>query len=820
MKKTIFNHGWTVKTGVEDPFGAIFSGGAAGRAVTLPHDAMIEEVRQADAVSGCQYGFYPAKSYTYVKTFHVPESWAGRTNILEFEGVMRRASVFLNGEFLANHSNGYTGFYVDLGPYLRYGQENTLKVLAINEEKSSRWYPGSGIYRDVWLWQGGHAHFLPGKQHITTESVEEDYAVLLLEGQIHNTSRQAKKLRLEVEVVNTDKTCLVSAVSYLPILAGSVGSWHTQITVDDPSLWSVETPNLYKCIMKLYDGDLLLDEQEETFGIRTLKLDARKGLRINGQPVKLQGACIHHDNGIIGAATYYDAELFRLKKLKEAGFNALRSAHHPMSKAMLRACDELGVLVMDEFTDMWNEPKNASDWAADFGKEWKSDLQYMVDKDYNHPSVILYSTGNELPEIGRVSGANQNRELAETIRRLDPSRYSTVGISGILAVIDDLPMFAAAMEQQARPMETTGGSEEMNSIMGNTEQQMLDAFSVSDLLTSHLEAAESVVDVIGYNYMTARHECEHQLHPDRVVVGSETYPPEIARLWNIVERNPHVLGDFTWTGWDYIGEAGIGICHYEGDNRAQGWYPDRLAYVGDIDLNGNRRPVSYLRQIAYGLRTTPYIAVERVDKFGKQFDKNSWKYADCLASWTFPGYEGKHARVRVLAACEEVELFLNGASLGRKKIGENEAYTAIYELIYAPGKLEAVGYQNGVSIGSTSLVTAGSVSALRVVADKTQLCASGQSLSFLTAELVDDAGILNCWEEKDVSISVDGAGELLGFGSAVPSGGGTYQDRTWKTWDGRVMAVIRSTPEAGNIRVRFSAPGCEDKVIELESVNR
>lgn len=819
MKKILWNHGWSVKTGVEDPFGAIFSGGAAGKAVTLPHDAMIEEERQADAVSGCQYGFYPAKAYTYLKTFHAPETWAAGTNILEFEGVMRRAMVFLNGEFLASHSNGYTGFSVDLGPYLRYGQENTLKVLSIQEEKSSRWYPGSGIYRDVWLWQSGKSHFLPEKQRITTESVEEDYGVLLLEGQICNGASQAKNLRLEAQIWD-DGVCVASAASTLPAMAQSMGTWHTRITVDMPKLWSTETPNLYRCVLKLFDGETLLDAHEESFGIRTLQLDARKGLRINGQTVKLRGACIHHDNGIIGAATYYDAEEFRVKKLKEAGFNALRSAHNPMSKAMLRACDEQGMLVMDEFTDMWNEPKNANDWAADFGREWQQELQRMVDKDYNHPCVVLYSTGNELPEIGRVSGADQNRKIAETIHKLDPSRYSTVGISGILAVVDDLPLFAAAMEQQVQPMETTGGSEEMNSVMGSAEQQMLDAFSASELLTARLEAAESCVDVIGYNYMTTRHELEHRLHPDRIVVGSETYPPEIPRLWDVVNRNAHVLGDFTWTGYDYIGEAGIGIHHYESENHAQGWYPDRLAYVGDIDINGNRRPMSYLRQMAYGLRKAPYLAVERVDRYGKSYDRNSWKYADCIHSWTFPGYEGQCAVVRVLADCEEVELLLNGISLGRKKIGDTEAYTAIFEICYTPGKLEAVGYQNGMPIGRDCLKTAGQVTGLRISADKDALQADGQSLVFVTAELLDEDGNLNCWEEKEVSLCVEGAGTLLGFGSASPSGGGSYQDRAWKTYDGRVMAVIRSTTEEGNIRVTFSAPGCTDAVLTLECISR
>lgn len=818
MRKIQFNEGWHVRKGIAGPFDILAGQNMEGSPVTLPHDAMIEEVRSAYTSSGLQYGFYPAGSYTYSKTFFVPESWAEKENILEFEGISQNAMVYLNGEFLTGHKGGYTGFFVNLGAFLRYGQENTLKVLTVSKEQASRWYPGSGIYRDVWLWQGGRSYFVPEKQKVTTVSVEDDYAVICVEGRICNTQKQARKLRIELSVLQADGSQVAREECVFGILDAQSGEWHTRVTIESPHLWSVEEPNLYRCICRLYDGDVLMDENEETFGIRTLKLDARRGFRINGMEVKLRGACIHHDNGMLGAISVRDAEEFRLKKLKEAGFNAIRSAHNPAGKALLETCDKLGILVMDELTDMWNEPKNGNDQALDFQENWMRELEGMVDKDYNHPSVILYSIGNEIPEIGRVSGAAYSHKLAACLHRLDASRYSTFGMNGFLAVTDDLHLFASVTQQPESESETAGGSEELNRRMGETQKQMMDQFAVSEILTNRLEAAASSVDVVGYNYLTARHVLEHQLHPDRVIVGSETYPPEIARLWKIVQENPHVIGDFTWTGFDYLGEAGIGIYHYDEKIQSQGQYPDRLAYCGDIDVNGTRRPVSYLREIAYGLREAPFIAVERLEKAGRYYDSNNWKYADCIDSWTFYGYEGEKTKVRILSGGEEVELFLNGSSLGRKPVGSEEALTSFYELAYEPGELRAVSYREGKVSGQTLLRTAGTGARLQCQSSRESMPADGQSLAFITVDLSDERGIWNRQEEKEVTVHVEGAAVLQAFGSAAPSGEGSYQELTWKTWDGRVMAVIRSTREVGEIRVSFSAPGCPEETVLLQSI--
>jgi len=353
--------------------------------------------------------------------------------------------------------------------------------------------------------------------------------------------------------------------------------------------------------------------------------------------------------------------------------------------------------------------------------------------------------------------------------------------------------------------------------MSKMSQARLDAFSTSDGLSETMEEAACAWDVAGYNYLTARHEFEHIRHPERPVVGSETYPPEIARLWDIVTRNAHVIGDFTWTGYDYLGEAGIASYHYTPDRNEQGWYPDRLAYSGDININGFRRPVSYLREIAYGLRKEPYIAVERVDRFGQPDNTNDWKYYDVIASWTFPGWEGKPTAVHVLSSSDEVELLQNGVSLGRKPAGKASGYDVAFPVSYAPGELVAIGYTGGVEDGRFVLQTAGASEKLSVTASRDTICADGRGLCLLTVDLLDSVGIPSCWETRNVTVQVEGAAVLAGLGSADPSCEGSYQRAAWPTYDGRVLAAVRSNGEAGDITVSLSCEGCPDVSIRLKA---
>ena len=458
---------------------------------------------------------------------------------------------------------------------------------------------------------------------------------------------------------------------------------------------------------------------------------------------------------------------------------------------------------------MWREPKNKHDFAQDFPALWQDEVARMVRKDYNHPSVVLYSTGNEIPEIGRASGHKMNKAIVDELHRLDGTRYVTNAISGILAVADHMKDYARADTQKPQG----DGSEQLNAIAGDTEKRMMDAFSVSPVLNECLLPVEQALDVVGYNYLTARHEYIHNEHPDFVIVGSETYPTDIAELWRIAERNPYVIGDFTWTGYDYLGEAGIGVFHYDPERTEQGWYPDRIAYTGDINLNAYRRPMSYLREIAFGQRKKPYLFVERVDKAGHTHDRNHWKYKDGLHSWTYPGYEGTMATVRVLSPDSEAELFLNGVSLGKRKVGEQEAFTAIFTVPYQPGTLTV-----RTASGEDALCTAGEPAGLRVEVSKSKLQKGGRDACFITADLVDAQGIANRFAVKRVSVQITGAAVIAGFGSADPSCEGSYSDLECRTFDGRVMVAVRSGLGSGGAEVTLLLDGKPCVSVPLEIV--
>lgn len=803
-----------------------FMGETQFETINLPHDAMVHEERTPDTANGTQTGYWPGGLYTYIKKLDVPREWSEKTVILEFEGVYATAMVYINGELAQSNLYGYSDFYVVLDKYLCYGAENEIRVIADNaSEKNSRWYSGSGIYRNVNLLVGARIHIPADGVRITTPDVSDDSAVVEVCTDIKNLTRKKEKITVETTLLfdglqaGTDSICVT-------MFQEAEEKVCQRIAVKQPRLWNPDTPRLYGCVVRLYAGEELLDEAREHFGIRRLELDAQHGLRINGQQVKLRGTCIHHDNGIIGAATLEKAEERRCRQMKEAGFNSIRSAHHPMSKAMLDACDRTGMLVMDELCDMWTNHKNANDFALHFLDCMDTETERMVRKDYNHPSVIIYSTGNEIPDMGTARGAQINRALSNRIHRLDPHRYTTNAVNGMLAlgpgmgkVIQDI-MSARQVEMaaggEAKPDHEEGASL-LNSMMALMTGPVADAFACHPLMTETIEEACLASDIIGLNYLTGRHVLEKELHPNKTVLGTETFPADIVRLWDIVKNNDHVLGDFTWTGYDYLGEAGCGIFYYDGTQNFNGVYPDRIAYIGDMDIIGYRRPISYLREIVYGLRKEPYIAVERVDRYGMQHSQTAWMLKDNIASWTWPGYEGKPAKVDVYSEAEEVELFLNGNSLGRKKAGEACGYTASYQINYGPGELLAVSYTQGAETGRFFLKTADSEVELKIVCEGGKLKADGEDLAFVTVKLVDKDGIENLNLEKEIKITVDGPGTLQGFGSADPRAVGSYDDTTWKTYQGYVMAVIRAGVAQGDTTVTFEAQGCQTQKIVIKT---
>lgn len=839
MKKQLFHTGWTIsrqpgKSMVE----AMMSSEEEKEPIVLPYDAMIHEAVAKDTKNAGQTGYYPGKMYYYTKEFEAPQDWEDKLVQLEFEGSYGKTLIYLNGDYVGEQKYGYTNFYVTLNDSLNYGGNNHLEVVVNNEqEKNSRWYSGSGLYRNVQMYVANEVYIPADGVRIQTPEVSGDEAVIDVQIKLNN--RGLKKHAVKVEVTISNQNGGMEAKRVCPVTLFADGTEHIEqrLVIQNPKLWSVEEPNLYQCKIQILDGNKVWDEAEDTFGIRTLRLNPYSGLCVNGEPVKLRGACIHHDHGIIGAAELRDAETRKIKKLKEAGFNCIRMAHHPAGKTLLEVCDREGMLVMDEFSDMWTRTKNANDFANDFHENWEQIIEAMVAKDYNHPSVILYGMGNEIQEAGTAKGAQTGRKIHQKIKSLDPARYTTNAVNGIFACGDrfmevvgqsmqQLGIPIPDMQQAARDGQQSseqqssaqGGSDALNSMMSVMVGPLADAIALHPIMTEMTEEFMETMDVAGYNYLTGRHAKEHELYPHRVVLGTETFPGDIANLWKTVQENTHVIGDMTWTGYDYLGEAGIGIFHYDGGVNFQAMYPERAAYIGDLDILGNRRPISYYREIIYGLRKTPYIGVERVNRYGKNIGQTPWMWKDNIASWTWNGYEGKPAVIDVLSDADEVELFLNGVSKGRKAAGKANDYMAVFQITYEPGELKAVAVRDGKACESFALNTAGKAEKLSIDTDRTTMEANGQDLAYVMIGLQDEAGNQNLWEEKEIAVQIEGAGSLAGFGSAEPSCERSYFDTVCKTYDGYVMAVIRAGLEPGTTTLTVSAEGLEPLTISIEEI--
>lgn len=827
MKKVSLNQDWLFAKGTVTMMEMFLGSGEKIKNVDLPHDAMIYQKRTPDTGNAHQTGFYPGGEYTYIKKWDVPKEWEGQNVVLEFEGVADTCRIYINGDFVKENANPYAGIFVDAAAYLKYGQENELKIEVCSVEKSSRWYSGAGLYRPVWAWVGGVVHIPVQGLRVTTLEADSDAATVEVKAPIRNSGKKTCVAQLQVTLLREDGAEVSKERAKVTVFGENIEYQYIRLFVEKPTLWSDEAPVLYQCRIELTDGEKTMDSINEKIGIRTLRLNAKQGLLLNGKERKLRGTCIHHDNGIIGAATFPDAESRRCKQMKEAGFNAIRSSHHPMSKAMLDACDRLGMLVMDELTDMWTRTKNPHDYANYFPAHWEDDVQEMIEKDYNHPSVILYSTGNEIPEAGTARGAQWNRKINEKIKSLDATRYTTSGINGLMAGADRMgeimcqamglsPEELEAMMQPQSGGDTAavqGGADAVNGMASVMVGPVADAIATSPILEELIGEFASANDIAGYNYLTALHEEDHRRHPNRVVLGTETFPADIVNLWSIVKRNRHVLGDFTWTGYDYLGEAGCGIFHYDGSENFSTHWPDRLAGIGDIDILGDRKPISYLREAVFGRTHAPAIGVLRMDKAGQSANKTPWMWKDNIASWTWTGFEGQTASVDVYADADEVELILNGNSLGRKSV--KDIYVAAYEVPYEPGTLEAVSYLDGKEAGRSTLKTAEEACRLLVETDRKTMAADGESLAFIKIRLADVKGNTNRLQKEEITVSVEGEALLQGFGSADPSCEGSYQSRTWTTFDGAVMAVVRAGRNPGKAEVVITSQNCGRETVEL-----
>ena len=804
VQRTAFNDGWRYRPRVS-LFAEMAGGGGEWLPVTLPHDAQLASARTPAAPPANAY--FPAGAWEYRRELEIVEDEPGVVE-LEFEGVYRDASVFVNGSRAGGNAYGYSGFTVSIGHLLRTGS-NELHVEA-RAGDDSRWYSGGGIYRDVWLRRSGPIHLTSNGPTVMTPEVDDDGAVLTVTSIVRNATHRTAVGTLRIEVADHDGEIVVSEDAPVTVFPNAEIAVHRRIFLAAPRRWRLEDPYLYVCCVTLEADGKTLDEAATTFGVRTLSLDPQRGLRINDESIVLRGACVHHDNGPIGAATIRRADERRVQLLKAAGFNAIRSAHNPMSTAMLDACDRFGMVVMDETYDMWDVAKSDHDHALRVRDTWHRDVDAMVRKDVNHPCVVFYSIGNEIPEAAVPSAHELGRAMADRIRSLDPSRFVTNALNGLL--LGGAEMFADLGDaaSSAEVDETTGVNTAITALFDLMTRAMC-----SPVVTQRLAEAASYLDVAGYNYMEARYELDAQVAPHRVIIASETHPATIDSGWAGVKAHPQVIGDFTWTGWDYLGEVGIGRVEYgEADATAGGPtftapYPWLTASCGDLDITGHRRPQSYYREIVYGLRTDPYAAVLRPEHRGKVTTHGTpWSWSDVVPSWSWPGCEGTAMTVEVYADAEEVELIVNGASLGRRPVGAAHRYRTTFDVEYSPGELVAVALRDGLEVGRFELTSASGAPRLRIDVDRPTILADQTDLAYVTIDIVDEGGRPIHLADREVAIELAGAGVLQGLASGRPATEEAFTSSSCATFDGRALAVIRPT-RAGDILVTVTAEGCE-----------
>jgi beta-galactosidase len=736
------------------------------RALDLPHDWSIELPRAADNPSNSAGGFFEMGRGWYRKTFEAPEAWRGKQVFVLFEGAYMNAEVRLNGDYLARHPYGYTSFWLDLTPYLNIGGSNTLQVVVDNASQiNSRWYSGSGLYRHVWLAVADPVHISQWGVYVTTPEVRAQAATVRVATTLWNRTNDPAPATLRSSVIGPDGREVARGEAPATVPAGSKSVVSQELVVTGPQLWSPETPHLYRVESELLRDGQPVDAAITPFGIRSVEVDAVAGLRLNGRPIKLRGGCVHHDNGVLGSASFDRAEERKVEVHKASGYNAIRCAHNPPAPAFLEACDRLGMLVIDEAFDCWREGKNPYDYHVAYDDWWRRDLDSMLLRDRNHPSIILWSIGNEVLERdGRSGGEAVARALVERVHGVDPTRPVTSAICGIWdekrTWLDTDPVFAC-------------------------------------------------LDVGGYNYQEKRYRDDHARVPGRIMVGLESTAGEAFEHCRSVEDLPYVIGDFVWTSLDYLGEAGIGRADVvEPGEQAQGLgkYPWHQANCGDLDLCGFKRPQSYYRDVLWRRGEALYIVVHPPLAEGKAVSLTYWGWPDVWPSWNWPGHEGETFRVDVYTRCPEVELSLNGRSLGVRPATANERYIATFEVPYAPGQLvaRAVGSDGPVEC---ALETAGLAAGLRLSPDRATIRAAAGDLSYVTVEVVDGNGRVQPEAGDEVIFSVSGPGKLLAVGSGDPVSTEDYCVAGRHVWRGRALVVVASTGESGTIRLCAEATG-------------
>ena len=789
------------------------------RTLDLPHDWSIEGQIDKNNPTGAGGGFFPAGTGWYRKAFSAPAAWKGQRVSVEFDGVYRNATVYLNGHKLGTQPYGYTSFQFDLTPELSFNGPNVLAVRVDNSaQPNSRWYTGSGIYRHVRVVVTGPTHVAHWGVFVTTPKVSNTSAKVAVRTRVANESTAQSAVTVETTLINAAGKKAGTAKSTLTIAPGNDTETVQEAAVTNPALWSPDSPVLYSATTEIQEGGKVIDRVVTPFGIRSISWSAEQGLVLNGKPIKLTGGSVHSDNGPLGAAAFDRSEERKAELLKAAGSNAVRTAHNPPAPAFLYACDRLGLLVLDEPFDMWKASKVKFDYGSNFDAWWKHDISAMVLRDRNHPSIAIWGIGNEIPELTVPRGQEMAKKLADRVRSIDGTRPLTLAFPGTTTAPNAAAVF-------------------------------------------------SLLDITGYNYsLQTSYADDHTRLPSRIMLTTESFPSNAFRLWKISQGNPYVIGDLTWTSMDYLGESGIGAWSYGAPEQArkasqmmstmmntntvdkmflgmakgmdmaammaQGasdpavqavmavlfhGYPWHASACGNIDLTGHRKPQSYYRDMVWNGGDRVYATVRLPEPEGKKIIATGWAVYPTLPTWSWPGREGKNMQVDVYSGVEKVQLFLNDKLIGEQPAGREQEFKAAFSVAYTPGTLRAVGIRNGRPVAESVLTTAGNASKLRLTADRSVIDADNQDLSYVTVEAVDAEGRWQPHAYQEIRFAISGPGVIAAVGNGDAQDPASYRGNRRKLYEGRALVVVRASKRSGSIALTAGTGGLSEDVITIQA---
>ncbi len=790
-----FNKDWLFSKGSFEEGATFGFNDSNWRKLTLPHDWAIEG--PFDSIYNARTGGLPVHGEGwYRKHFTIAKENINKHISIEFDGAMNEAKVWLNGHYVGERPYGYIGFELDLTKHIKFGGDNVIAVQLTPKDLAARWYSGAGIYRNVRLKINEAIHIPQYGAFITTPEVSKEKALVNIETKIANFSGTASDVFLKTEIKNANGD--IVAEENLAIKVDKESIENIELTVNNPELWDITNPTLYEAISTITVDGNVVDRYITNFGIRTIEFDRNKGFLLNGNSVEMNGVCMHHDQGPLGAAINFRAKQRQMQIMKSMGVNALRTSHNPPSPEILKACDELGIVVIVEAFDEWKIGKVKNGYNKYFDEWHETDLRDMIKRDRNHPSVIMWSIGNEILEQAREDGWKLTKHLNDICHDEDNTRPTTIGFNHFPAP------FTNKLAEQVDIVGMNYWPEQYKGILENNPDMIIYGSETSSLTSSrgvyHLPIE-----------FTQKHETTHVSSYDVIVGPPWAYAPDVE--FDAQAKEPRSLGEFIWTGFDYLGEP----TPYGGrDNSTNGYWnddwPARSSYFAPVDLCGFPKDRYYLYQSQW--TAEPMVHV--------------------LPHWNWEGKEGEKIPVFAYTNAEEVELFVNGKSYGKKVKGKDlteipseyhdfergmykSKYRLSWDVPYQPGSLKVIAYKEGKEVAIKELKTAGVPAKVKLIADRTEIDADGNDLSFITVRIEDRDGNLCPLADNLVNFDIKGEGTLAAVGNGDQTSLASFQINNRKAFNGLCMLVVKSTETVGEISITASSDKLKPESITVQT---